>query len=93
MVEAAFGEVPERVALEEMAYALEAPVWDRGRRTGWFSTIHRMNAARSGAYGEWQAGIGSLFLTIGLAWGVQAAVMGASGSDVCRQFPRRRWIW
>ena len=73
-VEAAFGEVPERVALEENGVRFEAPVWT-GQKTGWFYD-HRMNRARLAPYVAGKRVL-DLYSYIG-GWGVQAAVMGAS---------------
>ncbi|SDU25469.1 class I SAM-dependent rRNA methyltransferase [Halopseudomonas salegens] len=73
-VEAAYGEVPERVALEENGVRFEAPVWS-GQKTGWFYD-HRMNRARLAPYVEGKRVL-DLFSYIG-GWGVQAAVFGAS---------------
>ena len=73
-VEAAFGEVPERVALEENGVRFEAPVWG-GQKTGWFYD-HRMNRARLAPYVQGKRVL-DLFSYIG-GWGVQAAVFGAS---------------
>lgn len=73
-VEVAFGEVPERVALEENGVRFEAPVWG-GQKTGWFYD-HRMNRARLAPYVEGKRVL-DLFSYIG-GWGVQAAVFGAS---------------
>ncbi|KAA0695136.1 class I SAM-dependent rRNA methyltransferase [Halopseudomonas laoshanensis] len=73
-VEAAFGEVPERIALEENGVRFEAPVWT-GQKTGWFYD-HRMNRARLAPYVNGKRVL-DLYSYIG-GWGVQAAVMGAT---------------
>ncbi|SDS76098.1 SAM-dependent methyltransferase [Halopseudomonas litoralis] len=73
-IEVAFGEVPERVALEENGVAFEAPV-HTGQKTGWFYD-HRMNRARLAPYVKGKRVL-DLYSYIG-GWGVQAAVFGAS---------------
>lgn len=73
-VEAAHGEVPERVALIENGVRFEAPVWT-GQKTGWFYD-HRMNRARLAPYVKGKRVL-DLFSYIG-GWGVQAAAFGAS---------------
>ncbi|CEA03362.1 putative SAM-dependent methyltransferase [Pseudomonas saudimassiliensis] len=73
-VEVAFGEVPERVALEENGVRFEAPV-HTGQKTGWFYD-HRMNRARLAPYVKGKRVL-DLYSYIG-GWGVQAAVFGAS---------------
>ena len=73
-VEAAHGEVPERVALEENGVQFEAPVWS-GQKTGWFYD-HRMNRARLAPYVKGKRVL-DLYSYIG-GWGVQAAAFGAS---------------
>lgn len=73
-VEVAFGEVPQRVALEENGVAFEAPVHS-GQKTGWFYD-HRMNRARLAPYVAGKRVL-DLYSYIG-GWGVQAAAFGAS---------------
>lgn len=73
-IEVAFGEVPERVALEENGVLFEAPV-HTGQKTGWFYD-HRMNRARLAPYVKGKRVL-DLYSYIG-GWGVQAAVFGAS---------------
>src|SRR5690554_4550494 len=73
-VEVAFGEVRERVALEENGVLFEAPV-HTGQKTGWFYD-HRMNRARLAPYVKGKRVL-DLYSYIG-GWGVQAAVFGAS---------------
>lgn len=73
-VEVDFGEVPERVTLEENGVAFEAPV-HTGQKTGWFYD-HRMNRARLAPYVKGKRVL-DLYSYIG-GWGVQAAVFGAS---------------
>lgn len=73
-VEVAFGEVPERVALEENGVRFEAPV-HTGQKTGWFYD-HRMNRARLAPYVSGKRVL-DLYSYIG-GWGVQAATFGAT---------------
>ena len=73
-VEVAFGEVPERVALEENGVRFEAPVHS-GQKTGWFYD-HRMNRARLAPYVAGKRVL-DLYSYIG-GWGVQAATFGAT---------------
>lgn len=73
-IEVAFGNVPERVALEENGVLFEAPV-HTGQKTGWFYD-HRMNRARLAPYVKGKRVL-DLYSYIG-GWGVQAAVFGAS---------------
>ncbi|MEJ6656555.1 MAG: class I SAM-dependent rRNA methyltransferase [Pseudomonas sp.] len=73
-IEVAFGDVPERVALEENGVLFEAPV-HTGQKTGWFYD-HRMNRARLASYVKGKRVL-DLYSYIG-GWGVQAAVFGAS---------------
>ena len=73
-VEVAFGEVPERVALEENGVRFEAPV-HTGQKTGWFYD-HRMNRARLAPYVAGKRVL-DLYSYIG-GWGVQAAAFGAT---------------
>ncbi|VXA92751.1 RlmI/RlmK family 23S rRNA methyltransferase [Pseudomonas sp. 8AS] len=73
-VDAAFGQVPEWVALEENGVKFEAPVIE-GQKTGWFYD-HRMNRARLAPYVKGKRVL-DLFSYIG-GWGVQAAAFGAS---------------
>ncbi len=73
-VEVAFGEVPERVALEENGVRFEAPV-HTGQKTGWFYD-HRMNRARLAPYVAGKRVL-DLYSYIG-GWGVQAATFGAT---------------
>lgn len=65
-VEVAFGEVPERVALEENGVRFEAPV-HTGQKTGWFYD-HRMNRARLAPYVKGKRVL-DLYSYIG-GWGV-----------------------
>ena len=74
LVETAFGEVPDWVALEENGVRFEAPVRE-GQKTGWFYD-HRMNRARLAPYVKGKRVL-DLFSYIG-GWGVQAAAFGAS---------------
>ena len=73
-VEVAFGEVPQRVALEENGVVFEALVHS-GQKTGWFYD-HRMNRARLAPYVAGKRVL-DLYSYIG-GWGVQAAAFGAS---------------
>ena len=73
-MEVAFGEVPERVALEENGVRFEAPVHS-GQKTGWFYD-HRMNRARLAPYVAGKRVL-DLYSYIG-GWGVQAATFGAT---------------
>ncbi|WP_207061602.1 class I SAM-dependent rRNA methyltransferase [Motiliproteus sp. SC1-56] len=72
-VEAALGEVPETVPLEENGVRFEAPVRE-GQKTGWFYD-HRMNRARLQHYAKGKRVL-DVFSYIG-GWGVQAAAAGA----------------
>jgi len=74
LVETAFGEVPDWVALEENGVRFEAPVRE-GQKTGWFYD-HRMNRARLALYVKGKRVL-DLFSYIG-GWGVQAAAFGAN---------------
>ncbi len=73
-VEVAYGEVPERVRLEENGVLFDAPV-HTGQQTGWFYD-QRVNRARLAPYVEGKRVL-DLYSYIG-GWGVQAAVFGAS---------------
>ena len=73
-VEVAWGEVPERVSLEENAVRFDVPL-HTGQATGWFYD-QRMNRARLAPYVTGKRVL-DLYSYIG-AWGVQAAVFGAS---------------
>ena len=73
-IEVAWGEVPERVALQENGVHFEAPVHG-GQKTGWFYD-HRMNRARLAPYVAGKRVL-DLYSYIG-GWGVQAAAFGAS---------------
>lgn len=75
--EIAYGDVPERVALEENGVKFLAPV-HQGQKTGWFYD-HRMSRAR---LAPWVSGktVLDVYSYIG-GWGVQAAAFGAA--EVC----------
>lgn len=75
--EVVYGDVPERVELQENGVRFLAPV-HRGQKTGWFFD-HRMSRAR---LGTWVTGKSVLdtYSYIG-GWGIQAAAFGAS--SVC----------
>lgn len=73
-VEVAFGDVPERVLLEENGVHFEAPM-HIDRKAGW-SYEHRLNRARLAPYVSGKRVL-DLYSCIG-GWGVQAAVFGAS---------------
>ena len=76
-IEVVYGEVPERVALEENGVQFMAPVHE-GQKTGWFYD-HRMSRAR---LAPWVKGktVLDVYSYIG-GWGIQAAAFGAS--SVC----------
>jgi len=76
-LEVVFGEVPERVALEENGVRFEVPVFD-GQKTGWFYD-HRDNRARLQQLSPGKKVL-DVYSYIG-GWGVQAAAAGAS--EVC----------
>jgi 23S rRNA (cytosine1962-C5)-methyltransferase len=75
--ELVYGEVPERVELEENGVKFQAPV-HQGQKTGWFYD-HRMSRAR---LAPWVSGktVLDVYSYIG-GWGIQAAAFGAT--DVC----------
>lgn len=73
-VEVVWGEVPERVALEENGVRFDVPL-HTGQATGWFYD-QRMNRARLAPYVTGKRVL-DLYSYIG-GWGVQAAVFGAS---------------
>jgi 23S rRNA (cytosine1962-C5)-methyltransferase len=73
-VAAAFGDPPEKVFLEENKVQFTAPIFT-GQKTGWFYD-HRDNRARLQRY-VMNKRMLDIFSYIG-AWGVQAAVFGAS---------------
>jgi len=75
--EVVYGEVPEKVELEENGVLFAAPVWD-GQKTGWFYD-HRMARARLAAHVDGKSVL-DVYSYIG-GWGVQAAAFGAS--SVC----------
>jgi len=72
-VEAALGEPPEWVALEENGCRFEAPL-RYGQKTGWFYD-HRLNRARLAPYVKGRRVL-DVFSYIG-GWGVQAVAAGA----------------
>lgn len=72
-VEAAFGEVPDRVRLRENGAEFEVEVAS-GQKTGWFYD-HRENRRRLGRYAP-GARVLDVFSYVG-GWGVQAAMAGA----------------
>ena len=71
----AIGEVPERIGLEEHGVRFQVPL-QGGQKTGWFFD-QRRNRARLGDYVQGKRVL-DVFSYVG-AWGVQAAVRGASG--------------
>ena len=73
-VEVAWGQVPERVVLEENGVRFEVPVHS-GQATGWFYD-QRMSRARLAPYVAGKRVL-DLYSYIG-GWGVQAAAFGAS---------------
>lgn len=73
-VEAAWGEVPERVEIEENGARFAVPLLD-GQKTGWFYD-HRLNRERMQRYAR-DARVLDVF-SYGGAWGLQAAVAGAA---------------
>ncbi len=73
-VETVHGELPEQVLLRENGSRFQALVL-RGQKTGWYFD-HRMNRQRLGVYAPGQRVL-DVFSYAG-AWGVQAAVAGAS---------------
>lgn len=73
-VEAAYGQVPEWVRLEENGIPFDAPV-HTGQKTGWFFD-HRLNRARLAPYVAGKRVL-DLFSYIG-GWGIQAAAFGAA---------------
>ncbi|HEX2091406.1 MAG TPA: class I SAM-dependent rRNA methyltransferase [Longimicrobiaceae bacterium] len=73
-VEAARGEVPETVELEENGARFRAPL-AAGQKTGWFYD-HRMNRARVQAYVRGRRVL-DVFSYVG-GWGVQAVAAGAA---------------
>lgn len=72
-VEVAYGEVPERVAIEENGVKFAVPVY-AGQKTGWFYD-HRASRARLADYVSGKSVLDA-FSYIG-GWGVQAACFGA----------------
>lgn len=76
-VEAAFGQPPEDVTLEENGVQFTAPLW-KGQKTGWFYD-HRMNRARLQQYAG-QHSVLDVFSYVG-GWGIQAAVYGAKSVE------------
>ncbi|MCK5092403.1 MAG: class I SAM-dependent rRNA methyltransferase, partial [Gammaproteobacteria bacterium] len=73
-VETIFGEVPEKVQLEENGCPFEVSL-KGGQKTGWFYD-HRENRARLGKYVK-DRRVLDMFSYVG-GWGIQAAVAGAS---------------
>ncbi len=73
-VEAAFGEPPEKIEIEENGVRFLISPWS-GQKTGWFYD-HRENRAQLKRYVSGRRVL-DLFSYIG-GWGVQAAVFGAS---------------
>jgi 23S rRNA (cytosine1962-C5)-methyltransferase len=73
-VEAAFGQPPEKIYLEENNAQFEAPIW-KGQKTGWFYD-HRMNRLRLNDYVSGKRVL-DVFSYLG-AWGIQAALQGAT---------------
>lgn len=72
-VEAALGEMPEWMEVEENGLRFEAPPV-QGQKTGWFYD-HRLNRARLASYVKGRRVL-DVFSYLG-AWGVQAAAAGA----------------
>lgn len=87
-VEAAIGEAPERVLLNENGVRFEVPVLE-GQKTGWFYD-QRMNRARLPDYVRGRRVL-DVFSYIG-AWGVQAAAAGAE-SVLCIDSSARAVDW
>ena len=77
-IEAALGEMPEWMEVEENGLHFEAPPL-QGQKTGWFYD-HRLNRARLASYVKGRRVL-DVFSYLG-AWGVQAAAAGA-GSVTC----------
>lgn len=73
-VEVAYGEVPQRVGIEENGVKFDIPVYE-GQKTGWFFD-HRASRARLADYVK-EKSVLDVFSYIG-GWGVQAASFGAS---------------
>jgi 23S rRNA (cytosine1962-C5)-methyltransferase len=73
-VEAAHGEVPDRVEIEENGTRFAVPVLG-GQKTGWFFD-HRLNRARMQRYARGRRVL-DVFSYIG-GWGLQAATAGAA---------------
>ena len=73
-VEVAYGEVPEKVELEENGVRFMAPVM-KGQKTGWFYD-HRLNRDRLRHYVKGKRVL-DVFSYVG-GWGVQCAAFGAS---------------
>ncbi|WP_422473440.1 class I SAM-dependent rRNA methyltransferase [Endozoicomonas sp. ALB032] len=73
-VEVAYGEVPEKVELEENGVTFRAPVI-KGQKTGWFYD-HRLNRERLRHYVSGKKVL-DVFSYVG-GWGVQCAAFGAS---------------
>jgi 23S rRNA (cytosine1962-C5)-methyltransferase len=72
-VDVVYGQVPERVAMEENGVKFSVPVFS-GQKTGWFYD-HRANRLRLADYVRGKRVL-DVFSYIG-GWGVQAAVFGA----------------
>ncbi|MCR8922188.1 class I SAM-dependent rRNA methyltransferase [Dasania sp. GY-MA-18] len=72
-VEVAYGEVPQRVLIEENGVQFEVPVYE-GQKTGWFYD-HRASRANLAHYVKGKRVL-DVFSYIG-GWGVQAAAFGA----------------
>ena len=73
-IESVLGEVPETVVLEDMGVSYEAPI-KTGQKTGWYYDQRMSRGVLSGIVKEKR--VLDVFSYIG-AWGVKAAVEGAS---------------
>jgi 23S rRNA (cytosine1962-C5)-methyltransferase len=73
--EVVYGEVPEKVVLEENGVQFLAPVY-AGQKTGWFYD-HRMARARLAPWVQ-DKSVLDVYSYIG-GWGIQAAAFGAAG--------------
>jgi 23S rRNA (cytosine1962-C5)-methyltransferase len=87
-VEVAYGEVPERVAIEENGVKFEVPVF-QGQKTGWFYD-HRASRARLRDYVAGKRVL-DVFSYVG-GWGVQAAAFGAE-SVLCVDSSEQALDW
>ncbi|EIJ42522.1 putative SAM-dependent methyltransferase [Beggiatoa alba B18LD] len=87
-VEVALGELPEKVLLEENGVKFHVPVLE-GQKTGWFYD-HRQNRAELSRYVQGLRVL-DVFSYCG-AWGIQAAVAGAS-DVLCVDSSERALQW